>query len=429
MIIYFLLFFRLQFIRENDHKSIKYLSWSRRISIYFYSKKNISEFDIDLRKQWDLFSSLLEKNKKEGTCDIDFDKNVEFSEYYLVKENDLPCFLILDHQTVSLFTKKDIIAAYNSHNSINETKSSKNKNILDEHNIFFKLLNNYTNNNLLKEVCQDFSPKSANYPAFVFQANDIQRCKKIRKYSYLIPQLSNHFYFSEKVSAGEFYFYMNKKDYMIKKFKSSRAIDTIREYSYFPFDNSWSLINIRQIKDRRVAFVVYSNKTNHPLYNLNVENESMQQKNIKEVENKILRKMISDLSNLFWRDIVFNIMTLDDFNLLKVKMKESDTPFIFVTNPRKSKFLIIKDISTSNRVAIISKLKKVKRGVFDNEMKNNFEPILSVYYENTRTLANTLCFTLAAFIVVAFTTFVIVKRASVCINPQNQIIHRRKHNF
>ena len=292
--LYFFIFFRINIV-QGDHLSIKTLSLSKRVFIYFHSKKNNSSFDILLNKQWDQFSSLLEKNKNEGTCEVDYDENIEFSEYYLVKENDLPCFLVLDRQTISLFKKKEIFAAYNSSASASYELQQENENQNNNQLIFQNLRSHYANNNLLKTICPDFSPKSANYPAFVFHSGDIQNCKKIRKFALMIPHISDHFYFSDRISAGVFYYYMNQKEYIFHKMKKSKSLQLIREYSFFPFESFWGITDIRQIKSRRVAFVVYSNKTKHPLYDsISGKNHSngIQSSHKIEKENEYLRNMI-----------------------------------------------------------------------------------------------------------------------------------------
>lgn len=424
-----LLFFRIH-IEDNKYMEIKSLSLRKRVMIFFHSNKAISDFDIQLRNQWDDFVLSLEKNKKEGTLDVNFEENIEFCEFYLIKEKELPCFIVLDHQTISLFTKKDIVEAFNSKNlSLTQTGNQ----IQDTGNVqtvFYHLLLNYKEKNLLSTVCPSFNPKFANYPALVFHLKDFQQCKKIRKYKVFLPQISDHIYFSKEVSAGVFYYYHNENDYIIQKITKSKSLKIIRGYSFFPFDNFWSLPDIRQIKERRVAFIVYSSKYKYPLFDsITTNNQTNEKLDTQEIENKKLRNMIYNLSDYFWKDIVFNKMTLDAFNMLDVKMNESDTPFIFVTNLKKSKFIIIHNISIYNQERITTIMKQIRRGLYDTEMKLTFFPILSVFYENTRTLKNTLCFTFVALNVVAFTTFIIVKKASFCINPENEINYRRRRKF
>ncbi|OHT08186.1 hypothetical protein TRFO_23406 [Tritrichomonas foetus] len=357
---FFLLAFRLT-INETNYYKVDRLSLSTPILIYFFRESDPSRNDI--LPVWNEFMSLSSKNEDMIVGIANCTKYPDICNYFRIVNTSA---FLADWQKV---------------HSLVSLPNTKNLTV----SVFVNITNDIKNKSL--NSCPVFIKEHANYPAFVFKSRDSSACSIISRYSIIFPNLANHLYFQNSSHVSTFTIYHNQTEKVDGRATSDRY-QFVREYSFFNFGN-WSMKDAKRIR-RRFAIIVYS------------ENDPSKQ----------FESMASDL----WKDFAFNKMTLNDFNQsFYLKIYGESKPFMLVSNVRKSKFYLIKDIS--NVEAVYNELKKVQKGAMDYKMEHTFEPLFGPYRAYSWDPKNMLQFAIVAFSVIGFTALVILRRASKCINP------------
>ena len=358
--IFIVLFYKAILNQKNKYQ-INDLSMLYPTLVLFY---NFSDPNFESYHQiWDQFENRRATFENEITCSVNCSLLSDVCKYYKVEK--MPVLLIV-WKKMQNFINFNVLSAK----------------FLDE------TIESIVNKSL--SSCPSFVKSLALYPAFVFSSRDYSGCAQLLQYKQLFPKLKNHFYFQNSSKIGIVTVYYNSHE----KYETSLSNDktkSIKEFSYFHFGN-WTIHDVRNFK-RRICVIVYDDNEN----------------NISD-----LISLYKPVADKFWKKYAFNTMSLSLFNSsFYVKMKPYDAPFIFISNEKKSRFGILKNIYDNRTVE--TALKRILIDPMYFKMEHSFEPLLPSSKFAERKLENVGYFALTAFSVIGLTAFLILMKASKCI--------------
>lgn len=403
MILFLLLSFKSIF--NSTREEVMQLAQISTVYIFIHQIPGSTNFEKTLIDNWNSFTKINEERTSDYIIDINFDQDREFCQSFNIHQTDIPAFIILNKQSPTVSTKNELINFFH-----------KPEYQLSNANFFSGLIVNPEPTRKTFDLsCVPFDSSTAVYPAFVFSSSTERGCSLVTRFRQLYTDIADHFYYRVDKDRDDILFYYNQTEFVKHAIHSSRK-SIIREYRFFSFDSSWSANNIRQFR-RNVVFVVYSDRTPHPLYDDVIDHSSPE-----SVNNQETRKMINDILGMFWRTFVFNKMTYKQFrNYFSAGVYE--VPFLVISDSTKSRFMVVKNISVSLKETIISTLKSVERGDLDDDMPFTFEPLLPKSDRPNRKPKHQLAFTTVAFLMIMLTAFLIQREAAECINLK---AHRHK---
>ena len=255
--------------------------------------------------------------------------------------------------------------------------------------------------------CQNYFIPSDNnisfkYPTFVLNYFDNSACLDLSKYKVMYPNID--FYLRKPNTAQpNNHLKIELCNSPSKCYHNTRFYDTmnfIDEFIPNHFGN-WSITAVSHIK-RRLVLIVYD------------DDEKELKNNTVMVKNRPKRSDFEHYIGIFQSHFLFGSVPFSFFSSSVGQLRSaSDCPFMLITNVKKNRFMIV-DYGRLNYNQIYDKLNSARQGFLELQMSYFFDSKYAM--EHQFNPKNVKQFALAAFCVVAFTAFLILWKAYLCIN-------------